>query len=503
MSRAPVVRAIAAFAVVAISLLVALTIPPRLGLDLRGGTQIVLETRDSPTVKADAEATDRTLEVLRRRADALGVADAPLARSGERRIIVELPGVQDPAQAAEVIGRTAQLTFHPVVALADATTRAGAGERIIPDEDGARLVIGPAGLTGDGVGDARAGTDPQRGGGWYVTVDLRDGGRQAWAGLTGKAACNPVGDPKRRVAIVLDSKVIVSPQVNEDVACDVGLPGDSTQITGSFTAEEAQDLAVLIKGGSLPVPVEIVEQRTVGPTLGAAAITASAEAAVIGVLLTALFITVTYRLVGFLATIALACYALVSYAALVALGATLTLPGLAGFVLAIGMAVDANVLVFERAREEYAAVPKLRPALEKGFRNAWSAVADSNVTTLLAAGLLFFLASGPVRGFGVTLSIGVVASLVTAMVVTRVLAEWAVSRRPVAGRPALTGLSGIGRVRTWLNARTPDLMRHRTAYLVVTCVLVAAAVAGVAVRGSASGSSSPAAGWWSTPPPSR
>ncbi|WP_406311699.1 protein translocase subunit SecD [Streptosporangium sp. NBC_01639] len=483
MSRAPVVRAIAAFAVVAISLLVALTIPPRLGLDLRGGTQIVLETRDSPTVKADAEATDRTLEVLRRRADALGVADAPLARSGERRIIVELPGVQDPAQAAEVIGRTAQLTFHPVVALADATTRAGAGERIIPDEDGARLVIGPAGLTGDGVGDARAGTDPQRGGGWYVTVDLRDGGRQAWAGLTGKAACNPVGDPKRRVAIVLDSKVIVSPQVNEDVACDVGLPGDSTQITGSFTAEEAQDLAVLIKGGSLPVPVEIVEQRTVGPTLGAAAITASAEAAVIGVLLTALFITVTYRLVGFLATIALACYALVSYAALVALGATLTLPGLAGFVLAIGMAVDANVLVFERAREEYAAVPKLRPALEKGFRNAWSAVADSNVTTLLAAGLLFFLASGPVRGFGVTLSIGVVASLVTAMVVTRVLAEWAVSRRPVAGRPALTGLSGIGRVRTWLNARTPDLMRHRTAYLVVTCVLVAAAVAGVAVRG--------------------
>ncbi|GAA4225579.1 SecD/SecF fusion protein [Streptosporangium album] len=483
MSRAPVVRAVAAFAVIAISLLVALTMPPRLGLDLRGGTQIVLETRDSPTVKADAEATDRTLEVLRRRADALGVADAPLARSGERRIIVELPGVQDPAQAAEVIGKTAQLTFHPVIALADATTRAKAGEQIIPDEDGTRLLIGPAGLTGDGVSDAQAGTDPQQGGGWYVTVDLRDGGRKAWAELTGKAACQPVGDPKRRVAIVLDSKVIVSPQVNEGVACDVGLPGDSTQITGSFTAEEAQDLAVLIKGGSLPVPVEIVEQRTVGPTLGAAAITASAEAAVIGVLLTALFIIVVYRLVGFLAAVALACYALVSYAALVALGATLTLPGLAGFVLAIGMAVDANVLVFERAREEYAARPRLRPALEKGFRNAWSAVADSNITTLLAAGLLFFLASGPVRGFGVTLSIGVVASLVTAMVITRVLAEWAVSRKSVAGRPALTGLSGIGRLRTWLNARRPDLMRHRTVYLVLTCVVVTAALAGVAVRG--------------------
>ncbi|MEV4246113.1 protein translocase subunit SecD [Streptosporangium canum] len=483
MSRAPVVRAVTAFAVIAISLFVALTMTPRLGLDLRGGTQIVLETRDSPTVKADAEATDRTLEVLRRRADALGVADAPLARSGERRIIVELPGVQDPTKAAEVIGKTAQLTFHPVIALADEATTPKKGEQIISDEDGAKLLVGPARLTGDGVEDAQAGTDPQQGGGWYVTVDLRDGGRKAWAELTGEAACNPVGDPKRRVAIVLDSKVIVSPQVNDGVACNVGLPGSSTQITGSFTAEEAGDLAVLIKGGSLPVPVEIVEQRTVGPTLGAAAIASSAQAAVIGVLLTALFIVVIYRLVGFLAAIALACYALISYAALVALGATLTLPGLAGFVLAIGMAVDANVLVFERAREEYASGPRLRPALEKGFRNAWSAVADSNITTLLAAGLLFFLASGPVRGFGVTLSIGVIASLVTAMVITRVLAEWAVTRRPVARRPALTGLAGIGRVRTWLNARKPGLMRHRTVYFVVTGVLVAVAVAGVAVRG--------------------
>ncbi|ACZ91445.1 protein translocase subunit SecD [Streptosporangium roseum] len=483
MSRAPVVRAVTAFAVIALSLFIALTMTPRLGLDLRGGTQIVLETRDSPTVKADAEATDRTLEVLRRRADALGVADAPLARSGERRIIVELPGLQDPTKAAEVIGKTAQLTFHPVIALADATTKPKEGEQIIPDEDGVKLLVGPARLTGDGVEDAQAGTDPQQGSGWYVTVDLRDGGRKAWAGLTGEAACNPAGDPKRRVAIVLDSKVVVSPQVNEGVACNVGLPGSSTQITGSFTAEEAGDLAALIKGGSLPVPVEIIEQRTVGPTLGAAAIASSAQAAVIGVLLTALFIVVIYRLVGFLATIALACYALISYAALVALGATLTLPGLAGFVLAIGMAVDANVLVFERAREEYAVGPRLRPALEKGFRNAWSAVADSNITTLLAAGLLFFLASGPVRGFGVTLSIGVIASLVTAMVITRVLAEWAVTRRPVARRPALTGLADIGRVRTWLNARKPGLMRHRTVYFVVTGVLVVVAVAGVAVRG--------------------
>ncbi|GAA3442446.1 protein translocase subunit SecD [Planomonospora venezuelensis] len=517
MTRAPVVRALAAFAVIATSLYIALTMTPRLGLDLRGGTQIVLETKDSPTVRADAETTDRTLEVLRRRADGLGVADAPLSRSGERRIIVELPGVLDATKAAEVIGKTAQLTFHPVVALADQGTTPGKGERVITDEDGGRLLIGPARLTGDGVSGAEAGLDSQSGTGWFVTVDFRDQGREAWAKLTGEAACNPTGDPKRRVAIVLDDKVIISPQVNEGVACNVGLSGGSTQITGSFTAEEAQDLAVLIEGGSLPVPVEIIEQRTVGPTLGAAAIAASAQAGVIGVVLTALFIVVIYRLVGLIAAFALACYALVSYAALVALGATLTLPGLAGFVLAIGMAVDANVLVFERAREEYAADrtgaaggsgtagaaggsradgpkasreaaaagggTKLRQALEKGFRNAWSAVADSNITTLLAAGLLFFLASGPVRGFGVTLSIGVIASLVTAMVITRVLAQWAVNRRAVSARPRITGLSDIGRVRRWLNERDPDVMRRRTAYLVATGVLVAVSLAGIALRG--------------------
>ncbi|GIH91729.1 protein translocase subunit SecD [Planobispora siamensis] len=520
MSRAPVVRAIAAFAVIATSLYIALTMTPRLGLDLRGGTQIVLETRDSPTVKADAETTDRALEVLRRRADGLGVADAPLSRSGERRIIVELPGVLDPAKAAEVIGKTAQLTFHPVVSVADQTTKPGEGEQVIADEDGNRLLIGPARLTGDGVSGAEPGLDSQTGTGWFVTVDFRDSGRAAWAKLTGEAACNAPGDPKRRVAIVLDDKVIISPQVNEGVACNVGLPGNSTQITGSFTSQEAGDLAVLIKGGALPVPVEIIEQRTVGPTLGAAAISASAEAAVIGVVLTALFIIFTYRLVGLIAAFALACYALISYAALVALGATLTLPGLAGFVLAIGMAVDANVLVFERAREEYAADrrpaqggsgtaggagkarasgagggsgtsrssasgggTKLRQALEKGFRNAWSAVADSNITTLLAAGLLFFLASGPVRGFGVTLSIGVIASLVTAMVITRVLAQWAVNRRAVAARPRITGLADIGRVRRWLNEHDPDLMRRRTVYLVITGAVVVAALAGIALRG--------------------
>jgi SecD/SecF fusion protein len=498
---APLVRALVALGILAGSLYFAITTPARLGLDLRGGTQIVLETQDSPTVEADQESTDRAVEVLRRRVDALGVAEPSLTRSGDRRIIVELPGVQDPREAAEVIGRTAQLTFHPVRGVEtpepspsgspspspspSPTAEAGEGERVIEDESGQPLRLGPPELTGDGVEGAQAAFDSQGLGGWYVTVDFKGSGRQSWEQLTGEAACQPPGDPTRRVAIVLDDQVISSPQVDPSVPCDVGITGGSTQITGDFTSEEAKELAVLIRGGALPVPVEVIEQRTVGPTLGEAAIEASAKAAVIGVVLTALFIIVVYRLLGALATVALAGYALISYAALVALGATLTLPGLAGFVLAIGMAIDANVLVFERAREEYAAAPKkgLRAAVMAGFSRAWTAIVDSNVTTLLAAGLLFFLASGPVRGFGVTLSIGVIASMVSALVVTRVLAEWAVSRRGVFSRPQITGVANPGRVRTWLTARDPDLMKHGRRWLAGSAIALVLAVTGIGLRG--------------------
>ncbi|MEE1939309.1 protein translocase subunit SecD [Streptomyces sp. TRM 70361] len=485
MTRATLVRALIALAVVALSAYFAVTTSPRLGLDLRGGTQIVLETRDSPTAEADREATDRTLEVLRRRVDALGVAEPTIARSGDNRIIVELPGLQDPREAAEVLGRTAQLSFHPVTGTAEEGAEAGEEEQILPDESGQRLRLGPPALTGAEVSGAEAQIDQQTGGGWFVTVDLRGKGKDAWADLTGEAACSPPGDPERRVAIVLDERVISSPQVDPSVQCDVGITGGSTQITGSFSREEARELALLIDGGALPVPVEIIEQRTVGPTLGEEAIEASAWAAVIGTALTALFIIVVYRLLGFLAVVALACYGLIAYAALVALGATLTLPGLAGFVLAIGMAVDANVLVFERAREEYAAHRGrgLRTAVTAGFRNALSAIADSNVTTLLAAGLLFFFASGPVRGFGVTLSIGVLASMVSALVVTRVLAEFAVARGAVRARPRITGIANVGRVREWLTERRPDLMGRPRRWLAVSLVAVVLAGSGIAVRG--------------------
>ncbi len=485
LTRATRIRALLALAVLALAAYITVTTPVRLGLDLRGGTQIVLETRDSATVKATSEVTDNTVETLRRRVDALGVAEPQLVRSGENRIIVELPGVQDPKEAVDVLGRTAQLSFHPVLGYAgEQGEPEKAGELVLPDEDGQKLRLGPAGLTGAEVGGAEPGSDPQAGPGWFVNVDFKGQGGSKWAKLTGDAACAPEGDPRRRVAIVLDGEVISSPQVVSSVPCGIGISGGSTQITGNFTFDDAEELALLIKGGALPVPVELVEQRTVGPTLGAEAISASAQAAIIGTILTSLFIIVVYRLLGLLAAVALACYGLISYAVLAGLGATLTLPGLAGFVLAIGMAVDANVLVFERAREEYRE-PRatLRTSLSAGFRNAFSAIADSNVTTLVAALLLFFLASGPVRGFGVTLAIGVLVSMFSALVITRALAEVALSFKAVQKRPGITGISKLGRVREWLQRRDPYLMRYPRRWLAFSLLAVIIAGAGIAVRG--------------------
>ena len=467
------------------------TRPARLGLDLRGGTQIVLEATDSPDRRVDGDTLARTLEVLRRRVDQLGVAEPTLQRSGERRVIVELPGVYDPAEAVEVIGRTAQLTFHPVLGLAEPAAEepaptqppASSGELVLADEDGGRLRLGPAALTGEAVGDARAELDPQAQVRWQVAIEFQGDGGRRWAELTGEAACQPPGDPTRRVAIVLDRQVISSPQVDPSVACEQGIGGGQTVITGDFTDREAQDLSLLIRAGALPVPVEVVEQRTVGPTLGEAAIKASVQAAVLGTALTILYMIAYYRLLGGLAAVALLCYGLLSFAVLLALRSTLTLPGIAGFVLAIGMAVDANVLVFERMREEHRAGAGLRPSLERGFTKALSAVVDSNITTLLAAVLLFFLASGAVRGFGVTLSVGVLVSMFTALVVTRVLVELVTRSAAVRQRPGLLGLTGGGRLANWLATRGPDLLGRARWWLAGSLVALLLAGAGLVVRG--------------------
>jgi SecD/SecF fusion protein len=275
---------------------------------------------------------DRTLEVLRRRVDQLGVAEPSLQLSGEQRIIVELPGVQDPEQAVAVIGRTAQLTFHPVLSLQEPPEREQSsspdrqderapgegderGELVLPDETGVRLRLDRAALTGEGIRDAQAVLQTQElAAEWMVQVSFAGDAGGDWADLTSEAACQPFGDSRRRVAIVLDREVISSPQVDPEVECGVGITGGTTVITGRFTEPEAKDLALLIRAGALPVPVEIVEQRSVGPSLGAAAIRASVEAALIGAALTILYMVVYYRLLGGLAAVALVVYAVLSFA---------------------------------------------------------------------------------------------------------------------------------------------------------------------------------------------
>ncbi len=481
-NRAPLWRGIAAFVVLAASLAFAYFQPAKLGLDLSGGTQIVLETQDTERVQADAEATDRALEVLRGRVDALGVAEPTLARSGENRIIVELPGVQDPREAAEAIGKTAQLTFHEVLRPAqEGEEPEEEGQLISQDEEGAPLLLGPTAVDGEGVSDATAAQPQDSIGQWVVNVDFSGEGRTGWRDLVESACANQ--NAGNRVAILLDNEIISSPGIVPELCASGG--GNSTSISGDFTQADADDLAVLIKGGALPVPVDIIEQRTVGPTLGAAAIDASIEAGIIGIALTGLFIVFVYRMLGFLATLALGTYAFISYGMLVWLGATLTLPGLAGFVLAIGLAIDANVLVFERAREEYEQRESegLLPSLTTGFNKAWSAIIDSNITTLVAAALLFLLASGPVRGFGVTLSIGVIASMFSALVVARVLTEWAVKRSFVRKRPGITGMAKIGRIRHWLNTSGPNLMKRSGTWVLVTLVVAIVSIGGIVLRG--------------------
>src|SRR6266511_3404626 len=412
-------RLFAVIVVLGTAAALALTRPARLGLDLRGGTQIVLEASDTARQKVDRDTVDRTLEVLRRRVDQLGVTEPTLQRSGDRRVIVELPGVYDPAEAVKVIGRTAQLAFHPVLSTLVGGQKAAAGELVLADEQGARLRLGSAALSGGVVGDARAELDPQFQTRWQVAIEFRDTGGRQWAQLTGKAACEPAGDPGRRVAIVLDRQVISSPQVDPSVRCGQGISGGTTVITGDFTDKEARDLALLIRAGALPVPVQVVEQRTVGPTLGAEAIAASTQAAIIGVSLTIAYMALYYRLMGGLSALALLCYGLLSFAVLLALRSTLTLPGIAGFVLAIGMAVDANVVV----------------------------------------------------------------SMFPALVVTRVLVEVALRWRAVSERPRLLGVATGGRLRDWLATRQPNLLGRARWWLAGSALVLLVAAAGLVVRG--------------------
>ncbi|HWR56914.1 MAG TPA: protein translocase subunit SecD [Negativicutes bacterium] len=349
----------------------------RQGLDLQGGTHVVLEAVDTPEAKVDEDAVQRVMKIVEQRVNELGLTEPIIQREGERRIIVELPGV-DTEKAIEMLGKTAMLEFV--------------------DEFGMTV------LTGKDLKTAQAqmgqGNRPE------VTIEFTAEGTKAFADLTAKN----VG---RRIAIELDKQVLTAPTVNEPI------PGGKAVITGSQTMDEAQRLAILLRSGALPVKVDVMETRTVGPTLGQDSKDKSIKAFAIGVAAIVLFMFLYYRLSGLVANLALVAYVLILLATLAALNATLTLPGIAGIILSMGMAVDANVLIFERFKEEYHNGKSLRAAMEAGFSRAFATILDSHVTTLIAAGVLFFLGTASVKGFAITLALGIVIDLFTAITLTR------------------------------------------------------------------------------------
>ncbi len=348
------------------------------GLDLQGGTHVVLEASDTSDTKVDDDAMLRVVSILERRINELGLTEPIVQRQGERRIIVELPGVKDPEKAIEMLGRTALMEFQ--------------------DESG-NIV-----LTGKDLKDARAQID--QGGQKLVAIEFTSEGTKKFADLTARS----VG---KHIAILLDKQILTNPVVNEPI------PSGKAVISGNRSIEEAERLAILLRSGALPVKVDILETRTVGPSLGEDSKAKSMQAFVIGIAAIVIFMLLFYRVSGIVANVTLILFVLLLLLSLKMLNATLTLPGIAGIILSMGMAVDANVLIFERFKEEYRNGKTLRAAMDAGFSRAFATIWDSNITTLIAAAVLFFLGTGTVKGFAITLALGIIISMVTAITITR------------------------------------------------------------------------------------
>lgn len=355
-------------------------------------------------------ATEQSLEIIRRRIDQIGVAEPTIQQVGGDRILVQLPGVQDPTRIRALLGSTAKLSFHMVA------NSGGIGTRTLPGAtDGQQHTIqNHIAMMGDRLSDARAGYD-DRTGQPVINFRLDNVGARQFADITR----TNVGRP---FAIVLDGKVLSAPVINEPI------PGGSGIISGSFTLAEATDLAALLRAGALPARLTVIEERTVGPDLGSDAIARGLNTGLIGFGLVVLFMFALYGRWGLLANFALTLNVILTFGVLSLLGATLTLPGIAGVVLGIGLAVDANVLINERIREETRKGARAVVALDVGFKRAFATVVDSNVTALIATMLLFYFGSGPVRGFAITMGLGIVISMFTAVSIVRVVMTLIVTR---------------------------------------------------------------------------
>ncbi len=381
---------------------------------------IVVQLSEAERAATDDRTIQQSLEIVRRRIDEVGTREPTIQRQGADRILIQVPGIGSAAELKALIGTTARLTFNSVVQVTgDAKAQPGSGNVLLPaqnDKNTFYILEKAPVVSGEDLVDAQPAFDQN--GRPAVNFRFNPTGARKFGDYT---AAN-IGRP---FAIVLDDEVISAPVIQSHI------PGGSGIITGNFTVEESTQLAVLLRAGALPAELVFLEERTVGPELGQDSIDAGTKAAVIAMIAVGLFMWASYGLFGIFANIALVLNMALIFAILSIIGGTLTLPGIGGIVLTIGMAVDANVLVFERIREELRGQKNPIRAIEIGYERAMSAIVDANLTTMISAGTLFFLGAGPVRGFAVTLGIGVVTSVFTALLVTRAMIEiWYAWRRP-------------------------------------------------------------------------
>lgn len=391
------------------------------GLEIsEDGDTVVIKYSDVALNQLKAKVVDQSIEIVRRRIDELGTKEPVIQRQGSDRIVVQLPGLQNPEYVKTLLGKTAKLSFHMVDSRSSAMDarrgKLSTSSRLIKGSEGETYVISRKPVVGgENLIDAQASFQD---GMPVVSFKFNSLGGKKF----GEATSDNVGE---RLAIVLDNEVISAPVINGPIV------GGSGVITGNFTVKSANDLALLLRSGALPAPLEVLEERTVGAGLGADSIREGIFASIIGLIAVVVFMIAAYGLFGLFTTITVFMNLFLMLGVLSLIGATLTLPGIAGIILTIGMAVDANVLIFERMREEVKHGRSTKDAAEAGFNEAWSTIVDSNLTTLVAALVLFYFGSGPVRGFAVTLAIGIATSMFTSVTVTRlIIASWIAKYKP-------------------------------------------------------------------------
>ncbi|MDW4496715.1 protein translocase subunit SecD [Sulfitobacter sp. D35] len=384
------------------------------------GDTIIVNLTEAERLATDERTVQQSLEIIRRRIDEVGTREPTIQRQGASRILIQVPGIGSAGELKEIIGTTAQLTFNPVVSRgSDGDVNPGIGNKIVPslDEPGTFYVIESAPVvTGEELVDAQPAFDQSS----RPAVNFRF--NTAGARKFGDYTAENIGAP---FAIVLDDEVISAPVIQSHI------PGGSGIITGNFSVEESTNLAILLRAGALPAGLDFLEERTIGPELGQDSIDAGKVATMVAFAAVLVFMGLSYGLFGFFANVALIVNIGLIFGLLSLIGATLTLPGIAGIVLTVGMAVDANVLIFERIREELRTAKGPARAISLGYERAMSAIVDANITTLITAIILFAMGSGPVRGFAITLGLGIITSVFTAIFVTRLLVIiWFERRRP-------------------------------------------------------------------------